>query len=333
MRRAFLRQAGALSAAALVPSAWGQAAAPMRIYAVTWRGKTQVEIGMEDYFGKQGVPVEFIWRDAAQNPSRLEGFAREIKEVRPDLVFTWGTTATLGIVGAYDAADPQRYVTETPVLFALVADPVGAKIVPALKGQGRDITGVFHVAPLSAQVEAMRTYRKFGTLGVIYNAAEANSVAIVASLKRLGAAQRFGVVDVAFDRDANGKPLATDIAGKIAGLKQAGAEWLYLGPDTYLFSQLKDVAAAALEQKLATFSATEAVLNSPSPVLTGLVSSYYLIGQFAGFKAVQVLQKKARARDVPIETLSRYSFIVRMEVAKQLDVLPPVALFNYAIVK
>jgi len=333
MRRTFLKHAGALSLATLAPNSWAQAAAPLRIYAVTWRGKTQVEIGMEDYFGKQGIPVEFTWRDAAQTPARLEGFAREIKELRPDLVFTWGTTVTLGIVGAYDAADPQRFVTDVPVLFAMVADPVGAKVVPALKAQGRDITGVYHVAPLAAQVESMRTYRKFEKLGVIYNAAEANSVAIVASLKRLGATQRFGVVDVAFDRDANGKPLATHIADKIATLKQAGAEWLYLGPDTYLLTQLKDVAAAALEQRLATFSATEAVLNSPSPVLTGLVSSYYLVGQFAGFKAAQVLQKKLRARDIPIETLSRYSFIVRMEVAKQLDILPPVALFNYANVK
>jgi putative ABC transport system substrate-binding protein len=333
VRRTFLKRAGALSALALAPPAWAQATRPFRIVAVTWRGKTQVEIGMEDFFGKQGLPIEFTWRDAAQTPARLEGFAREIKELRPDLVFTWGTTVTLGIAGAHDAPNPQRYVTDVPLFFAMVADPVGAKVVTALKGQGRDVTGVFHVAPLSAQVETMRTYRKFATLGVIYNAAEANSVAIVASLKRLAATQRFAVVDVAFDRDADGKPLSTGIDEKIAWLKQAGAEWLYLGPDTYLFSQLDRVAAAALEQRLATFSATEAVLNSRAPVLTGLVSSYYLVGQFAAFKAAQILQKGMRARDIPIETLSRYSFIVRMEVAKQLDILPPVALFNYAIVR
>lgn len=333
MRRTFLKRAGALCALALAPRAWAQGSRPFRIYAVTWRGKTQVEIGMEDHFGKQGVPVEFIWRDAAQTPARLEGFAREIKELRPDLVFTWGTTATLGIVGAHDAANPQRYVTDIPLLFAMVADPVGAKVVSALKGQGRDVTGVYHVAPLSAQIESMRTYRKFTRLGVLYNAAEQNSVATVRSLKQIGAAQRFDVVEHAFDRDADGKPLPTGIAEKIAALKQAGAEWLYLGPDTYLFSQLDRVAAAALEQRLATFSATEAVLNSRAPVLTGLVSSYYLIGQFAGLKAEQILLKRMRARDIPIETLTRYSFIVRMEVAKQLDLLPPVTLFNYAIVR
>lgn len=59
----------------------------------------------------------------------------------------------------------------------------------------------------------------------------------------------------------------------------------------------------------------------------------FMTGLFAGFKAEQILLKRMRARDIPIETLTRYSFIVRMEVAKQLDLLPPVAPFNYAIVR
>lgn len=333
MRRTFLKQAGALSALAAMPRAWAQGSQPFRIYAVNWRGKTQVEIGMEDHFGKQGIAVEFIWRDAAQTSARLEGFAEEIKELRPDLIYTWGTSATLGIVGAHDAADPQRYVTDIPLLFAMVADPVGVKVVTALKGQGRDITGVYHVAPMAAQIETMRTYRKFSRVGVIYNAAELNSIAVVRSLRQVAAAQHFDVIETTFDRDANGKALPTGIFEKIVSLKQAGADWLYLGPDTYLLTQLDQIAAAALEQRLPTFSATEVVLSTAAPVLTGLVSSYYLVGQFAGFKAEQILLKHVRARDIPIETLTRYSFIVRMEVAKKLDLLPPVALFNYAIVR
>jgi putative ABC transport system substrate-binding protein len=332
MRRAFLKRAGALSALALAPRAFAQGKR-YRIYAVTWRGKTQVEIGMEDYFGKQGIAVEFIWRDAAQKVERLEGFAREIMELRPDLIYTWGTSATLGIVGAFDAANKQRYVNDIPLLFAMVADPVGAKVVPALRAQGRDVTGVFHVAPMAAQMETMRTYRKFTKVGMLYNVAEQNSVVTLRTLKQVAAAQRFEVVEATFDRDADGKPLATNIPEKMESLKRAGAQWLYLGPETYLLTQLDKIAAAALEQRLATFSATEAVLNTPAPVLTGLVSSYYLIGQFAGFKAEQILARRSRARDIPIETLTRYSFIVRMDVAKKLDMLPAVALFNYAIVR
>ncbi len=344
---------GLLTNSLMVPNAYAQPTKKFRIYAITWRGKTQVEQGLMDFLGSRGVAVEFIWRDAAQNPAKLEEFVREIKAMqkmgepsRLDLIYTWGTPPTLGITGAYDAVDTPssspasilgtRFVHDIPVLFAAVAAPVAAKVVPSLTNQGRDITGVYHVAAIDAQIQAMRTYRKFTKLGVLYNAAEANSVATAESLRKLGSSpksEKFELIEATFERSIDNKAIAAGIEEKILALKQAGAEWLYLGPDSFLFSQIERIAAAALEHRLPTFSATEGALNAHAPVLAGLVSSYYAIGQFAAFKAEQILVNGKKARDIPIETLSRYSFIVRMEVAKQLDFLPPVSLFNYATIR
>jgi putative tryptophan/tyrosine transport system substrate-binding protein len=332
MRRQFLQQLSAVALAATAGGALAQGP-KFRIYAITWRGKTQVEKGLEDYFGKQGIAVEFIWRDAEQQPARLAEFVAEIKSIRPDLVYTWGTPPTLGVAGPHDAVDPAKHITDIPIVFALVAAPIAAKVTPSLTARTRDITGVTHVAALDAQLNAIRTYRPFAKLGVLYNAAERNSVATAEGLRALATTHRFKLVEQTFDRSADGKALATNIDEKIMAMKQAGADWLYLGPDTYLFSQIERVATAAMEQRLPTFSATEAALNGKAPVLAGLVSSYYTIGQFAGYKAEQILVKKQRAREVPIESLSRYSFIVRMDVAKQLDILPPVSLFNYATIR
>ena len=337
MRRRFLKQlaggVAALTAAPISPIAIAQTGKRFLIYAVTWRGKTQVENGLEDYLGKQGHAIEFLWRDAEQQAARFGEFVTEIRSVKPNLIYTWGTPPTLGIAGPYDASDPARYIAGIPLLFALVAAPVAAKLVPSLTDRRRDITGVTHVAALEAQLEAMRTYRRFTRLGVLYNAAELNSLATTEGLRRLAATQRFELVEQTFTRDSRGSATASDIEEKVAALKQAGAEWLYLGPDSYLFTQIPRVAAAALAVRLPTFSATEAALNLSAPVLTGLVANYYTIGQFAGYKAEQILVKGLRAREIPIETLSRYSFIVRMDVAKQLDILPPVSLFNYAIMR
>ena len=344
---------GILTNSLMVPDAYAQPTKKFRIYAITWRGKTQVEQGLMDFLGSRGVAVEFIWRDAAQNPAKLGEFVREIKAMqkmgepsRLDLIYTWGTPPTLGITGAYDGVDTPssspasllstRFVRDIPVLFAAVAAPVAAKVVPSLTNQGRDITGVYHVAAIDAQIQAMRTYRKFTKLGVLYNAAEVNSVATAEGLRKLGSSsksEKFELIEATFERGTDNKVIAAGIEEKILALKQAGAEWLYLGPDSFLFSQIERIAAAALEHRLPTFSATEGALNAHAPVLAGLVSSYYAIGQFAALKAEQILVKGKKARDIPIETLSRYSFIVRMKVAKQLDFLPPVSLFNYATIR
>jgi len=332
MRRRFLQQLAAIALAGTAAPIRAQGRR-FRIYAITWRGKTQVEKGLEDYFARQGIAVEFIWRDAEQQAARLADFVAEIKTMRPDLVYTWGTSPTVGIAGPYDAVDPAKHITNIPILFALVTAPIAAKVTPSLTARTRDITGVTHVAALDAQLNAIRTYRPFAKLGVLYNAAERNSVTTAEALRELAAAQGFKLVEQTFDRSVDGTVQSTNIDEKIQSMKRAGADWLYLGPDTYLFSQIDRVATAAMAQRLPTFSATEAALNGKAPVLAGLVSSYYTIGQFAGYKAEQILVKKQRARDIPIETLSRYSFIVRMDVAKRLDFLPPVSLFNYATIR
>jgi len=322
-RRAFL---AALGAAALTARAAPAPARPYRIYMTTWRGITDVEKGFQGYLAERGVPVQYTWRDAGQNRAKLAEFQREAREMRPDLVYTWGTSATLGMAGTYDA--PQ--LAGIPVVFALVADPVGAKIVPRLAGQGRDVTGVFHVAPVAAQLEAIRAYRRFTRLGVLYNAAESNSIAVVSELK--AGLERAGgrLLEARFAATPDGQPLADGIEERVMRLKADGAEWLYLGPDTFLYTNLDKVAGVAQRAGLPTFATTESLIDSPAPVLCGLVSRYRAVGEFAGYKAEQILVERHPARDVPVETLSRFVYIVRVEVAKDLAFLPPITLLNFA---
>jgi ABC-type uncharacterized transport system substrate-binding protein len=313
-----------LGASALMPAY--AATRRYRVYMATWRGMTDVEKGFQEYLGKRGVPVEYIWRDAGQDRAKVAGFLQEIREMKPDLVYAWGTSATLGLTGTYDKPNE----VGAPVVFALVAQPVAAKIVPALTGQKRDVTGVYHVAPIAAQLEAMRAYLPFSKVGTVYNRAEQNSVVIVDELRRELASRNVKLLEATFAADAAGRPSVEGIEQRIAELRAGGAQWLYLGPDSYLFTQIERVAAAAMREKLPTFATTEALIESTAPVLAGLVSRYRAIGEFAAYKAEQILAGGKRARDVPVETLTKFSYMVRVDVAKSLGVLPPITLFSFA---
>src|SRR5262245_52429478 len=136
-----------------------------RIYAMTFRGKTDVEKGFEDYFDSRRLPVQIIYRDLNRDLARMAGFLDEIRTMRPDLVYTWGTSVTLGVTGPYDGVVPGQHITDILVVFTLVAGPVLAKIVPDMRSSGRNVTGVMHVAPTATQVRAMASYRPFKTLG------------------------------------------------------------------------------------------------------------------------------------------------------------------------
>ncbi len=305
------------------------ASTPYRIYAITFRGMTDVEKGFQDYFAARKIPVEITFRDLNRDNSRLPGFLQEIREMRPDLVYTWGTSVTLGVVGAHDAVDRARHVTDIPVVFTLVAAPVLAKIVPDLNSSGRNVTGVFHVAPTEAQIRAMASYRPFQTLGVLYTPTEKNSVVVIDEIRKLGRSMGFNTVERMFRLDASKKVTAEGAADLVREIKEAKADWLYLPPDSFLGTQAQDVIIpAAMEAGLPTFASTEQLMQAGA--LTGLVSRYHSIGQFTAYKAEQILVRKLAPSAIPVETLKRFSFQIRMEAAEKLKLPPPLPMFNYA---
>jgi hypothetical protein len=59
------------------------AARPYRIYAITFRGQTEVEKGFEEYFASRKIPVQIIYRDLNRDPTRMPAFLDEIRATRP----------------------------------------------------------------------------------------------------------------------------------------------------------------------------------------------------------------------------------------------------------
>jgi putative tryptophan/tyrosine transport system substrate-binding protein len=302
---------------------------PLRIYAITFRGMTDVEKGFEEYFASRKIPVQITYRDLNRDATRLPAFLDEIRATKPDVIYTWGTSVTLGVLGPYDAVDPAKHITDIPVVFTLVASPTLAKIVPEKGGTRKNVTGVIHVAPVPAQIQAMAAYRPYQKLGVLYTPTEQNSVVVLEEIRKLGRERGFDTITRTFRLDANRKVTAEGAADLVRELKEAGSQWLYLPPDSFLGTLAQDVIIpAAMEVGLPTFASTEQLMQAGA--LSGLVSRYHSIGQFTAHKVEQILLGKVAAETVPIETLKRFSYQIRISVAEKLKLPPPLPMFNYA---
>jgi len=302
---------------------------PYRIYAITFRGMTDVEKGFQDYFAARRIPVQITFRDLNRDNTRMPGFLEEIKRTKPDLVYTWGTGVTLGVAGTYDQVDPQVNITDIPIVFTLVAAPVLAKVVRDLKNPGRNVTGVFHVAPTESQIRAMASYRPFKSIGILYTPTEQNSVVVVEEVREVSKRLGFSVIARPLKLDANKKVTAEGAAEMVRELKQQNVEWLYLPPDTFLGTiAAKVVLPAAMAVGLPAFASTEQLMETGA--VAGLVSRYHSIGQFTAYKAEQILVNKVSPAKIPVETLTRFALQVRMDIAEQLKLPPPLPMFNYA---
>ncbi len=302
---------------------------PFRIVMVVWRGATRVEAGFQDYFTENHIPIEIILRNLDRDPSRLPALVAEIRALKPDLVYSWGTSTTLGLVGPWNDPEPQNHITDIPVVFTLVADPVGARIVQSLDRARANVTGTSFLPPLASQLKAIRSYRPFTRLAVIYNPLEANSVLNVKALRAAGDRQGFILIEKPAPITAAGVPDATAVPRLVREAKDAGAEFLYIGPDSFTAVVGPALTQAAIDNRLATFASTETPLRE-ARAMFGLVSNYYTLGKFTAYKAEQILRHGVRAGEIPIETMKKFSLLLRIGVANQIGLYPPVNIVKYA---
>lgn len=297
---------------------------------VTPRGETVMErVFMDELKGRLG-PVRFtLIKSEVAQPEAMAELPERIRKAKPNLIYTWGTATTVAVAGTHDAPK----IADIPIVFTVVADPLRAKLVTHLEKPGRNVTGTSHLAPLPVQLDAMQSYKAFKKLGVVYNPKEANARYMLEDLTAEAKKNGLELLVEAVGLTSAGEPDPSTLAPRIQHLKSQGAEWLYLGPDTFVaFTHRQTTTQAAVKAGLPAFSANESAIRDAES-LFGLFSPVENMSRFVAFKAAQILSNEKRVEDVPIETLQRFSVLINMCVAKTLKIYPPMSLLSYADVR
>jgi putative ABC transport system substrate-binding protein len=296
---------------------------------ILYRGETDVEKGFRDHFAGRLMPVEYLVRDVAMDVARVREHVAEARAWQADLIYTWGTPVSLAVAGRIGAVDPAVHVADIPVVFTMVATPVACGLVPSLTSSGRNVTGTCHVVPVRQQLAAIRAYRPFRRVGIVYNPAEPNSVQTLRELRAAMRAEGMTLIERAVPLDDARRPVPDSLPDLVAGLAERGANLLYIGPDSFLATHRTPLTDAALAAGLPCFSATEVMLRE-GKALFGLVADYGAVGRLTAHKAAQILLRRTDPAQIPIETLARFTYVVNMRVAGQLNLPPPRGVSAYA---
>lgn len=306
------------------------AAAPARIAMILWRGETDVERGFRNALAEQGVSAQIEVFDLNRDLSRLPAVLDTLRARPPDLVYTWGTGITLAIAGRWDAKDSRNNLAGIPILFTMVAAPWETGIAPPPSRPARpDVTGVSHIAPLAAQINAIRSYLPLRKLGIVYNPGEANSANNVEALRRQAGIQGFTLLEAPVPQGPDGQPSAQAIPHLVANLATQGAQVLYIGPDSFIGNHRQALTSAGIAKGIPSFTATELEIRD-GEAMFGLISRYDMVGRLTAAKARAILTDRRPLAEIPIETLDRFTYLIRLPVAHRLKLYPPLPLLRYA---
>ena len=325
MRRLSALCAPLILAMLLPLSAWAE----KKVMVITSRGCEEVCKSFRLNLENQGE-VSFIMRDAEGDIGRVAGFVAEARKLRPDLVATWGTGVTQAVVGKHDAVDPTRHLTDIPVVYMYVGNPVDSKIaVNAVKSGRPNVAGANTTVPVDAQIKLLMSYKTIKRVAMLYNTNEPAPVDQAAIARKAFEMNGIQVSQVELGKARNGKPDAADIEPAIAQLALDKPDFIYHIGSSFIISQMAAISTAATARGIPIFTAFENAYRA-GDVLLGLISPLTGVGQIAAYQAGQILFQGKSPGALASPTLSRFSVLINMRPAHALKSYPPMKLLQFA---
>ncbi len=274
------------------------------------------EKGLADAGFKEGVNVTYDRQNAQGDMANAQTIAQKFLDAKVDMVHCIATPTSQAVV---------KVIKNIPVVFSSVTDPVDAGLVPKDsspgKKSGTNVTGVSDRWPVALQFE---TYTKFvpkaKKWGTIYNAGDANSMVHIKEMRE--AAKKLGVelMEASISTSAETMQAAQSLAGK-------GVQAINITSDNTAVSAFEAIVKICNEKKIPLFAGD--VDSVPRGAIAAYGLDYFLIGESAGKKAVQVLKGK-KPGDIPWGPAEKFSLVISEKAAKTQGVTVPPDLLKKA---
>jgi len=282
---------------------------------------------------EDGRPVEFLARSLGGDVRRMPAMIEEIRALGPDLVYTQNTTMATALVGRGVTPDPARYLTEVPVVFSFVSDPVGAGLVAAPAGPAeplrshRNVTGTIHVLDEATLLRSLLAYRPASRVAVLYDGVEPSNLWRVEDLKIAAKGLRTALDFVPFRTD-RAPPTPEGLVGLLEGVAARRPDMLYVIPSAGLAPHVRPLFQAAPRLRLPTFCALETFIDAGC--MAGVMPPLAELGRQTAEMALAILHGRAKPGDIPITAPRRFSYFVNLPVAQWLGAFPSIQILTFA---
>ncbi|OAV62993.1 ABC transporter substrate-binding protein [Enteractinococcus helveticum] len=206
-------------------------------------------------------------------------------------------------------------ITDTPIVFSAVTDPVDAQLVPDWDTPGENITGVSDMNPVDQQLQLiLDVVGDVEVIGIPYSSAESNSVVQVDAAKE--AAEELGVEiqEVAVTN-------TSEVAQGVESFDNVDA--IYVPTDNTVVSGLETVISYGIDNQVPVFAAESDSVERGTIGTYGL--NYYEHGRQAGEMILALVTGENELADTPPERADEAAleYTFNLEAAEQMGVEIP----------
>lgn len=267
--------------------------------------------GFKAAMEESGLNVTFDEQNANGDQTTVANIAGSFKSSNVDLVLAIATPTAQAAAQA---------ITDTPVLFTAVTDPVDAGLVESWEQPGGNVTGTSDANPVKEQLALIQEIVPGAeTVGVVYSPGEANSVVQVEWAKQ--AAGELGLTLVE-------SPAMSSQDVKQATEALSDVDAIYVPTDNVVVTSLETVLQVGEDKKIPVFGAEGDSVARGCVATYGL--DYYQLGYQTGLMAADILKNGTNPSDIAVETLAEPSLYLNLGAAERMGVEIPVNLVEEA---
>ncbi len=268
--------------------------------------------GFKQGLADKGITnVTFDQQNAEGDMSTASSIAQKFASDDLDLILGVATPTTQAVVKA---------VTDKPIVFTAVTDPVGAGLVTDAAAPSGNVTGVSDMLPMGPTLDLIKqVVPEVKKLGVIYNAGESNSVFLIGEQKKAAQTAGIEVVEATASTSAEVKAAADSLVGRVDAISVL--------TDNTVVSALESVVKVAQENKIPLFA------GDTDSVERGAIAAYAFdyrdLGVQAGQIAADILTGKAVSA-IPVQYAQTLQLSVNEAAAQASGVTLPAELVTKA---
>jgi ABC-type uncharacterized transport system substrate-binding protein len=278
--------------------------------AQSWVAALREELGKLGW--TEGRNIEIDIRSAAADVASMKRFAKELVALQPDLILTQSTPA---------AAAMLEQTRTIPIVFVLVADPVGSGFVASLPRPGGNATGFTPiVSSLGGKwVELLKEIApRVARVTLLFNPPTATFIQSYLSPFKAAAAS-VGVEAIVAPVDD-----MAELQAHVTAQAREPNSGLVVIPDAFTQHHLAEIAALAARYRI------PAIDWSRSFTEVGGLISYgpYLVDEYRRAASyVDRILKGEKPSDLPVQAPVKFDLAINLKTAKTLGIeVPPTLL-------
>ncbi|WP_031305961.1 ABC transporter substrate-binding protein [Brevibacillus panacihumi] len=184
-----------------------------------------------------------------------------------------------------------KAITDKPVVFSAVTDPLSAQLVSSLEKPEGNVTGTSDKVSMEQQLELIKTFLpELKKLGVIYTTSEVNAEVQVQDLEEATKKAGVELVKAGTSQMSEIQIAAQGLVGKV--------DAIFIPIDNSVVSSFEAVLGAAEANKVPVFASDTDTVKRGAVATYGI--DYYKMGVQTGEMAARVLKGQAVA-ETPVE--------------------------------